>query len=194
MGLGLGEALDCMLTIYLIYQYVTINANQVLDGDWLREFASLDTLRVGAPDAPRGGQEVLMGKDCVGCHEPKNKAGKVLRPASGAYAGLFVTRRVRNLEVFGVALDPAFCRLIGSLPFLETLDLSNCDLKALDVVTLGRLQSLRRLRLDRCDGLDVADLEVLQRHGKLRHLYAREVDGTVSASMELDFSHCDVRF
>jgi hypothetical protein len=173
---------------------LTINANQVGDSDWLREFVSLDTLRVSAPTAPRGGQEVLMERDCLGCHQPKNKAGKVVRPASGAYAGLFATRRVRNLEVLGVALDPAFCQLIGSLPFLETLDLSDCDLKALDVVTLGRLQSLRRLRLDRCDGVNVADLELLQRHGKLRQLYARQVGGEVSASMEQGFDHCDVRF
>jgi hypothetical protein len=170
---------------------LSLSARQVGAGDWLRHFRSLDTLRVTRADLKPGLE--VQGHQCAGCHEPAPRT-KMELPASGAFAGLVATRRVRHLEVTGVTLDPAFCKIIGTLPFLETIDLSGCDLDELDFAIFGRLPALRRLNLDRCVGVEATELEGLRGLRKLNTLYLRALDPDAAKRLAATLSGRDVRY
>jgi hypothetical protein len=105
--------------------------------------------------------------------------------------GLQATRRVRHLEILGVNLDLGLCKILGDLPFLETIDLSGCDLQQLDFSVFRRLSALRRLNLDRCIGLDATDMKSLEGLRNLETIYLRGVE--VEANKALHRGR-DVRF
>jgi hypothetical protein len=169
-------------------QVLLLSARQVVDGAWLKNFRSLHTLRViSAPALPK---KEVMGRRCAGCHKTQPRPQLKL-PDSGALVGLQATRRVRHLEILGVNLDLGLCKILGDLPFLETIDLSGCDLQQLDFSVFRRLSALRRLNLDRCIGLDATDLKSLEGLRNLETIYLRGVE--VEANKALHRGR-DVRF
>lgn len=151
-------------------EVLLLSAHQVVDGAWLENFRSLHTLRVIS--APTLQRKDVIGRRCAGCHTPPPPP-KLKLPGLGGLVALQVTRRVRHLEILGVTLDPALCKILGNLPFLETLDLSGCDLQQLDFSVFRRLPALRRLNLDRCIGLEAADLTNLEGLRNLKTIYLR---------------------
>ena len=84
---------------------------------------------------------------------------------------------------------------LAGLPLLSSLDLSGCDVRALNLEALSKLSDLRELSLAGCYGMPADELFVLTKFRGLRRLDVRGlVDVATGVKLAAQLEHCDVAY
>lgn len=84
--------------------------------------------------------------------------------------------------------------MLAELPFLESLNLSGCDLSELDFKKFRTMHALRHLDLSGCHGVDPKDIRQVEKLNRLSLLDLRGLDYDAARRVRAALPNCDVRF